>query len=185
MNSDPKHTAREDGTDAAAGLARLNEMVAPDAKAALMGCCGSVRWAAEMAHRRPFGGLDAILNAADEVWFGLTRADWLDAFSHHPRIGETNLAQAKFVKTAEQSGNEQSGMADASDEIRREFAAGNAEYERKFGHVFLICASGKSGVFMLEQVRARMRNDAATELAKAAKEQSMIVRMRLTKLVNG
>lgn len=74
-------------------------------------------------------------------------------------------------------------MAGANDDVRAEFAARNAEYERKFGHVFLICATGKTGEEMLDSLRERMKNDAATELRNAAKEQSKIVRIRLGKLV--
>lgn len=166
------------------GLARLNAMSAAEAAAALTVVCGSKRWAAAMTGNRPFQQLDALIQTADSIWFALSPADWTEAFAHHPRIGETNLAQARFAKTAQQSSIEQSGMSGASDEVRRAFVAGNAEYERKFGHVFLICATGKSGAFMLDQLGKRLKNDAATELHQAAREQAMITRMRLTKLVN-
>ena len=74
-------------------------------------------------------------------------------------------------------------MAGASEAVRAEFASGNADYEKKFGHVFLICATGKTGEEMLGSLRQRMKNDAATELRNAANEQSKIVRIRLGKLV--
>lgn len=165
------------------GLARLNRLGSADARAALGAVCGSARWVDEMLKRRPFASAGSLLAAADEIWFGLRKQDWLEAFSHHPRIGERNLAQAKFAATAEQSSREQSGMASATDAVRAEFAAGNADYERKFGHVFLICATGKTGDEMLDSLRERGRNDAATELRNAANEQSKIVRIRLGKLV--
>lgn len=166
-----------------AGLERLNEMSEREARQKLLAVCGSERWVNRMIARRPFASVDAVYSAADADWFGLEKQDWLEAFSHHPQIGERNLAQAKFAATASQSSREQSGMAGASDEVRAEFAAGNAEYERKFGHVFLICATGKTGEEMLDSLRERMRNDAPTELRNAANEQSKIVRIRLGKLV--
>ena len=70
-------------------------------------------------------------------------------------------------------------MAAATDEQRREFASGNEEYERRFGHVFLICATGKGPEEMLEQLRARLKNDGATELTNAAREQALITKLRL------
>lgn len=136
-----------------------------------------------MINRRPFPTLEALLCAADEEWRGLGRDDWLEAFSHHPRIGEVNLSQKRFESTAAQAGREQSGMRGATDAARQSFASGNAEYERRFGHVFLICASGKSGEFMLDQLRSRLGNDAPTELTNAATEQGTIMRLRLERLV--
>lgn len=165
------------------GLVGLNQLGESDARLRLITVCGSGRWVDGMLKRRPFGSVDSLFAAADEVWFGLEKQDWLEAFSHHPRIGERNLAQAKFAATAAQSSKEQSGMAGASEAVRAEFASGNAEYEKKFGHVFLICATGKSGEEMLGSLRERIQNDAATELRNAANEQSKIVRIRLGKLV--
>ncbi len=166
-----------------AGLARLHALGDAELRATLHAACGSSKWVDGMLKRSPFADESAFFAAADEVWFALGREDWLEAFSHHPRIGERNLSQAKFAATAAQSSREQSGMAGASEAVRSEFAAKNADYERKFGHVFLICATGKTGDEMLGSLRTRLHNDAATELRNAAQEQSRIVRIRLGKLV--
>lgn len=141
--------------------------------------CGSKRWADLLVAARPFATESDLFAHADRAWFGLGREDWLEAFSHHPRIGERNLTQAKFAATAAQSTREQSGMAAATEAERAEFAAGNAEYERRFGHVFLICATGRSAGDMLTALRARLVNDPATELRNAAAEQAKITRIRL------
>ncbi len=167
----------------APGLARLNALPAAEATAALLTCCGAGRWAAAMVSQRPFASAGAVYARADAIWQGLAREDWLEAFSHHPRIGERNLAQPQFTRTAEQSAREQSGMAGAAESVQREFVSFNAEYERRFGHVFLICATGKSADFMLAQLKTRLGNDAATELRNAAQEQSMIVRLRLERML--
>ena len=165
------------------GLARFNALSPDDAAAALHAACGSHRWAGVVAAKRPFATVEDLLQAADEAWFKMAPKDWLEAFSHHPRIGETDLSQARFAKTAAQSSKEQSGMARASEKTRRAFVEGNAEYEEKFGYVFLICATGKSGEEMLRQLRRRVTNDSATELRNAVHEQSLITRIRLSKLV--
>lgn len=165
------------------GLERLNGMNESDARDAMLSVCGSRRWVDKMIEKRPFASSAALYSAAEESWFCLEVQDWLEAFSHHPRIGERNLAQPKFAATATQSSKEQSGMAGASESVRAEFSIGNALYEKKFGHVFLICATGKTGEEMLCSLRERMRNEAAAELQNAANEQSKIIRIRLGKLV--
>lgn len=166
------------------GLDRLNAASEADARRALHTVCGSTRWADAMVRARPFASFEALLAEADRVWAGLDEADWLEAFSHHPRIGERNLAQARFAATAAQSSREQSGMASASREVRLAFAEGNAEYESRFGHVFLICATGKTGEQMLASLCERLTNDPATEVRNAAEQQRQITRIRLERLVN-
>ena len=166
------------------GLARLNAMNAREARAAFMKACGSRAWAESMTSRRPFTDSASLLAAADAVADALSRDDWLEAFSHHPRIGETNLTQPKFAPTSDMSRREQSGMARASDETRAAFAEGNRAYQTRFGHVFLICATGKSGDEMLAQLRVRLANDAATELRNAAAEQRKITRLRLERMLS-
>ncbi|MBS0192197.1 MAG: 2-oxo-4-hydroxy-4-carboxy-5-ureidoimidazoline decarboxylase [Phycisphaerales bacterium] len=165
------------------GIEGLNALPEDEAAARLLVVCGSKNWVKGMLARRPFAGVDALMKAAEEVWFGLSREDWLEAFSHHPRIGERNLSQAKFAATAAQSSREQSGMAGASEAVREEFAVKNAEYEKRFGHVFLICATGKTGAEMLDSLRARLQNGGDVELGNASVEQSKIVRIRLGKMV--
>lgn len=167
-----------------AGLARFNALSEAEARAALLTCCGAVRWAEGMSAARPFTSVDALFTESDRIWFALKSEDWLKAFGHHPRIGERNLSVPKFAATAQQSSREQSGMNGATEAERRAFADGNAEYERRFGHVFLICASGKSSATMLEQLRTRLNNDTATELANAAREQALITRLRLERMLN-
>ena len=175
----PPTTATQD-----AGLARLNAMDARAAADVLRSCCGSRRWVERMVVCRPFASVTILLGGADLIWLGLDRKDWLEAFAHHPRIGERDLSQTKFAATAIQAGKEQSGMAVATDAQRAEFAAGNEQYEQKFGHVFLICATGKIASQMLEQLRQRLNNDAAAELTNAAREQSAITRLRLERWLN-
>lgn len=160
-------------------IARLNALSQAEAIATLLTCCGSHRWAAQLAAARPFPTAAALHEASDRIWFSLSREDWLEAFSHHPRIGERNLAHSRFAATATQATREQSGMAAATPEQLAEFTARNTDYERRFNHVFLICATGKSAAHMLDQLRARITSDPATELWTAAREQSAITRLRL------
>lgn len=176
-------TMGDDAAQTPAGLRRLNAMTPVEAESALHTCCGCRTWAARVAAARPFASISALRAEADRQWAVLGPAEWLEAFSHHPRIGETNLSQPRFAATAAQSAREQSGMAAADDDIRAEFLRLNAEYELRFGHVFLICATGRSADEMLAQLRVRLKNDPATELRIAAAEQLLITHIRLGRLV--
>jgi 2-oxo-4-hydroxy-4-carboxy-5-ureidoimidazoline decarboxylase len=113
-------------------LAELNALSADVARVELERCCGSERWASIVAARRPFGSADELMQAASDVWWALDEADWLQAFSHHPRIGEP----AEGWAAAEQAGTHQARRS-----TMLSLAALNREYEDMFGYVFLICAA--------------------------------------------
>ncbi len=166
-------------TNFSPGISRLNALPTEQAIATLLTCCHSHRWAEQLAAARPFTTTAALHEASDRTWFSLEREDWLQAFSHHPRIGERVITQPKFAATATQAAREQSGMAAATPEQLAEFTSKNAEYESRFNHVFLICATGKSATHMLDLLRSRLANSPESELLAAAREQSAITRLRL------
>ncbi len=162
-------------------LSAFNELPRPKAVEELMRCCGCARWAETMADARPFASLEALHEAADETWRNLAFSEWLEAFSHHPRIGEEGL-RAKFASTAGWAEQEQKGVQGASDETLKALVQGNREYEEKFGHLFLICATGKSADEMLGALRKRLGNAPEREMRLAADEQAKITRLRLERL---
>jgi 2-oxo-4-hydroxy-4-carboxy-5-ureidoimidazoline decarboxylase len=127
-----------------------------------------------MEGARPFDSETELMRLADSEWWALDPEDWLQAFAAHPRIGERD--------GEEWTAKEQSGMDGAPDLVRRSLEAGNRDYEAKFGHVFLICATGLTGEEMLATLRLRLANDPETELRQAAAEQAKITRLRLEKL---
>jgi 2-oxo-4-hydroxy-4-carboxy-5-ureidoimidazoline decarboxylase len=140
----------------------------------LTACCGSTEWAAAMLARQPFAGRVEMHAAADEVWWGLTEEDWLEAFSKHPKIGQKSSARW--------SSEEQNGMRQATREIELEMARLNAEYEAKFGFIFIVCATGKSADEMLQVITTRLNNSRGEEIRNAATEQAKITHLRLDKL---
>ncbi|HEX6746665.1 MAG TPA: 2-oxo-4-hydroxy-4-carboxy-5-ureidoimidazoline decarboxylase [Longimicrobium sp.] len=166
-------------------LAELNALPDDEAAAALLTCCGSPRWARGMAARRPFAGMDDVLAAADETWWALDPADWDDAFAAHPRIGERKAAPAQTAQAAAWSAQEQAGAASAGEDVAAALAEGNRAYERRFGRIYIVCATGKTAEEMLSILRARLDNDPRTELRVAAGEQAKITRLRLDKLIAG
>jgi 2-oxo-4-hydroxy-4-carboxy-5-ureidoimidazoline decarboxylase len=164
-------------------LVELDAMTAREAESVLISCCGSRAWVSQMIARRPFGDVPALLHAADDVWWSLGPDDWREAFAHHPRIGEQRTAAAQDGRARAWSAGEQRGVADADADVRRAIAEGNREYERRFGHIYLVSAAGKTGDELLALLRERLSNDAATELRVSAGEQAKITRSRLLKLL--
>jgi 2-oxo-4-hydroxy-4-carboxy-5-ureidoimidazoline decarboxylase len=166
-------------------LAELNALDPAAAAAALGRCCGATRWVDSMLAARPFASAAEVYAAGERAWSALGPDDWREAFAHHPRIG-ARLPQpregAPTTATA-WSRQEQRGVESATDEVRAALARGNVEYEERFGWVFLTCATGKSAHEMLAELRARLGNDAATELRIAAAEHAKIMRLRLEKLL--
>jgi OHCU decarboxylase len=156
----------------------FNELSDEEAVGALLLVCHSREWASEVAAQRPFPDIDALLVAADDTWMALRPEDWLEALDAHPRIGERGGRSADF------SEREQAGFGVAGDDVQSAIAAGNAEYERRFGHVFLISAEGRSAEEILANLRARLGNDADTELGVAAEEHRRITRLRLQRLLS-
>lgn len=155
----------------------LNGLPPDAAERELRRCCASGRWAREIAARRPFESDAALLSAADEVWWDLDPDDWREAFAAHPRIGERDGGAW--------STEEQAGMNEASRRLATEIREGNRKYEARFGHVFLICATGLAAEEMAEALARRLENDPATELRIAAAEQAKITKLRLRKLATG
>lgn len=164
-------------------VAELDAMKPERAVRLLGDCCGSTRWVSAMVARRPFGSMERILTAADDVWRSLGPDDWREAFSHHPRIGEQRSGAHQSERGAAWAAGEQSGMSEAQDETRRSLARANREYEQRFGYIYIVCATGRTAKELLANVTERLGNDPDTELAVAAEEQRRITRLRLEKLL--
>ncbi|MCO4743357.1 MAG: allantoicase [Proteobacteria bacterium] len=154
-----------------------------DSEERFFACCGSRAWAKQMAAQRPYQSRAQLLGTAEHVWWHLGEGHWREAFTHHPRIGaDVASLRAKFA-TAELSAKEQGqAMASASEETLRELALKNAEYDERFGHLFIVFATGKSAAEMLELLEQRLDNSAAAEIRIAAGEQAKITRNRLETL---
>jgi 2-oxo-4-hydroxy-4-carboxy-5-ureidoimidazoline decarboxylase len=160
----------------------LDSASAGDARRLLSTCCGSTRWVEGMMKQRPFGSQSALNAWAQLVWDGLSRPDWLEAFSHHPKIGDRAALRAKFAATRHLSEQEQSGVDSASDDVLDALAAGNRDYEQKFGYIFIVCATGKGAGEMLALLRERLQNTPEHEIAVARAEQLKIMWIRLSRL---
>jgi OHCU decarboxylase len=164
-------------------LASLNSMSPGEAEAEFLKCCGSHRWAKQIAGERPFMSLGELIESSDRIWWSLDPGDWLEAFHSHPKIGEKKAAAQTTVEAQRWSEDEQSGIRNSAQQTIDALAQLNREYEEKFGYIFIICASGKSSEEMLAILRDRLTNVPDEELRTAAAEQAKITQLRLRKLV--
>jgi OHCU decarboxylase len=138
----------------------------------LLGCCGSRAWVSAMAAGWPYASVAELLAASERAFDALTTDDWLEAFAAHARIGRPRDGD-------ERGAGEQAGISTATDQVRADLAALNAEYDQRFGHVFLICATGLSAEQMLTALRERRGNTPEAEFEIATGEQRKITRLRL------
>jgi OHCU decarboxylase len=166
------------------GLARLNALDADEAESELLKCCGSTAWAHAMVARRPFADVEELMLTADQIWWGLGTHDWHEAFRSHPQIGGQRAERAQGEQAAAWSAQEQAGTRAAEQTTLDELAEANRVYAAKFGHIFIVCATGKTAAQMLAILRARLANDPGIELHNAAAEQRKITRLRLEKLLS-
>jgi allantoicase len=167
----------------AAVLRQINALDDPEARALFGDVCGAPEWIRQMAAARPFASAARVLEAGDAAAGRVDRAGWLEAFRHHPRIGERSAERAQSEAAQQSSSREQAGVSEAAAADLDALAQANRDYEARFGHVFLICASGKSAAEILQALRARIGHDPETELRVAAEEQKKITRLRLERLL--
>lgn len=161
----------------------LNALSSDAARAELLKCCGSTRWAMTVEQDRPFASLEQLLTRAKELWWALDPSDWLEAFRSHPKIGERKAASPVAVQSQQWSAQEQRGVQTASEAASENLARLNRAYEEKFGFIFIVCATGKSTDEILALLEERMGNEPAAELRIAAAEQAKITELRLRKLL--
>jgi 2-oxo-4-hydroxy-4-carboxy-5-ureidoimidazoline decarboxylase len=165
------------------GLRFLEALTEDEAQAAFRRCCGATRWAKAMTAGRPYRSNAELLAAAERQLQALERADWLEAFGHHPRIGDREALRAQFATTRAWAASEQAGAVAASDAVLEALAQGNRDYEARFGYTFIVCATGKSAEAMQALLQSRLGNEPGRELEIAAAEQAAITLLRLRKLL--
>lgn len=163
-------------------VADFNRLSDGEARALLVNCCGAFRWVQAMLAGRPYGGMAELLARSERAWRDCGPADWEEAFSHHPRIGESMAAAPVADAARRWSAAEQGAVTAADAQARRALADANREYERRFGRIYIVCASGRGPEELLRDLRDRMSNSPERELAISATEQGGITRQRLGRL---
>jgi 2-oxo-4-hydroxy-4-carboxy-5-ureidoimidazoline decarboxylase len=175
------------GESAGGQLDRLNAWPAARARQELLACCSSARWATEVTSGRPYASVGEVLARSEESVAGLTEADLEEALAGHPRIGDRATPAPARGEAADAgwSRDEQAGVRAADRVTAQALAEGNAEYERRFGHIYLVCATGRSGPELLALLRERLGNDPAAEWDMVRRELAKINQIRLRKLLEG
>ncbi|MFI6923687.1 2-oxo-4-hydroxy-4-carboxy-5-ureidoimidazoline decarboxylase [Nonomuraea spiralis] len=161
-------------------LAGFNRRPRAEAEAELLACCASRAFAAAVAVRRPYTGRERLAETAEAAVRALEWPDVLEALAAHPRIGERAPGDARESRWSRQ---EQAGAGEGGAGLREALADGNRAYEERFGHVYLVCATGLSGAELLARLRARLGNDEETERGVVRDELAKITRLRLGKLM--
>ena len=152
-------------------IAAFDHLDIEEKKKLLYTCCCSDQWVNYMLDLLPFEDLVDVLEDAEQAWYHCDESGWLQAFDHHPKIGDITSLKTKFATTADLASNEQAGVTSANDETLIELAELNHQYEKKNGFIFIICATGKSAAEILAQIKKRINQNRETELEIAAEEQ--------------
>lgn len=160
------------------GLAWLNALPDAEAETELARCCTSRRWVAQLVAGRPYASSDDLYSAADSAVDALDESDVAEALAGHPRIGERPSGTEGAW-----SRREQGRVATAADDVLDLLSRGNREYEERFGHVYLVCASGRTAEELLAVLQDRLDNDPETERRVVRRELAEINRIRLARLI--
>jgi 2-oxo-4-hydroxy-4-carboxy-5-ureidoimidazoline decarboxylase len=166
-------------------VAELDRATARDAAELLQPSCASTRWIERLVNGRPHGSLSRLAAASNAAIADLGWPDIEQALAAHPRIGDGALGSAPGARGIDResswSRQEQAAAAEAGAGVQAGLRAGNAEYEERFGHVFLICATGRSAGEILSALRGRLGNSPVAEHEVVRAELLQIVRLRLAK----
>jgi 2-oxo-4-hydroxy-4-carboxy-5-ureidoimidazoline decarboxylase len=165
-------------------LQELNQATPSVFQDNLFKCCGSKTWVEAMETMRPFSDKIDLLDKADTCWFKCKKKDWMEAFTHHPRIGDVESLREKFAATAAWASGEQGKVKEASEQVIQELKRLNDAYFDEFGFIFIVFATGKSAQEMLSILKERIENDLVEEIINAMMEQCKITKLRLEKLLS-
>ncbi len=163
-------------------IADFDHLKADEKKNILFNCCGSNAWVKGMMEIFPVNDLVDLLEYAEEKWYDCNPADWMEAFEHHPKIGDTQSIHSTIAPSNNFAAKEQEGIGSADISVLTALEKANEDYLENFGYIFIVFATGKSANEMLAILNSRLNNDPHEELNIAAAEQNKITRLRLEKL---
>ena len=159
-------------------LAEFNHAPVDILRPRLLSLTAVDEWADGLLAARPYDVLDAVLATSDALVAGLDETQIDSALAGHPRIGER--AEGLDEESAARSAKEQAAMSQADTDVQEAITRGNADYEERFGRIYLVAAAGRSADELLSLLRERLRNDPATELEVVRGELARISRIRLS-----
>ena len=161
----------------------LNTLDQKSLYALLEMCCAAPQWIELMMSFRPYSSETSIISRAEQCWQQCDESDYLQAFQAHPKIGDLKSLKQKFTNTASLAHQEQGAVSLADDDVMVELTELNTQYEERFGFIFIVFATGKSAIEMLNLLKARVHHSRSDEIRIAAGEQLKITQLRLKKLL--
>ncbi len=164
-------------------LQELNALNKTQLEEVLGKCCGSSQWVQKISSLFPFADEACLLEAAATTWYACKENDWLEAFTHHPKIGDMASLKQKFLATADWAAGEQAAVKHSPDKVLKDLSHANILYEEKFGYIFIVCATGKTADEMLQLLTTRLYNNSEDEIQMAMEEQHKITAIRIKKLL--
>ena len=170
------------GTDQ---LTWFNQLPPRAAWQTLLECCSAPGWAEHMTAGRPYSSAEDAIKQSGAIVAALSAADLAEALAGHPRIGERPAAGGGTPQAADWSRREQSGVDPDDASTTQALAEANLEYERRFGHIYLVCASGRTGKELLAVLHGRLRNEPEAEWQVVRTELQNINALRLQRLMAG
>lgn len=162
-------------------LDSFNALSMDAAMADLLGCCAARRWAMQVAARRPYAAIDALVETARRAWEGLDRADRLEAYRAHPRPSES-VQFRTLQRTVRDALTPLAARATAEALLQRLQAALPA-YERRFGHPIFSSQPVLSLDELAGLVEQRLALPAEEERAVTAGDQLVLIERRLRRLL--
>ena len=164
-------------------LDNFNKLNLGDATYLLLQACHCGTWAQQVLEYRPFYSFEQLILKSSEIFLSLNNRCWLEAFQAHPKIGSIESLKEKFKSTSVMAKSEQKLVTVADVNLLHEVRKYNEDYEKKFGFIFIVFASGKSALEILNLLKDRINNSLEDELQNAAIEQNKITNLRLEKLL--
>ena len=162
---------------------KINDLDSVSAYKAFYQTCACQQFCQLMVESRPYKSKEDLLEKAKSIFLSLTKEQWLESFEGHPKIGDVNSLKEKFQNTKLTASNEQSGVDSASNVILKDLALYNEKYFNKFGYIFIVCATGKSALEMLNILRKRIEHNEDEEIYIASSEQIEITLLRMEKII--
>lgn len=146
--------------------------------------CGSENWVNQMIDAAPFQSKEQLLMIGKKLWFSTNKSGWMEAFLHHPEIGNIDSLRKKYNQGRNLSETEQSGINEATDNILLDLSNQNKAYKSKFGFIFIVFATGKTARQMLDLLNDRINNTKEQEMKTAINEQWKITNLRINNLLD-
>ena len=157
-------------------LKEFNDASESEALKQVAPCVAIPTWAENLVAARPFSSVDVLLHCASQLTLNWGVRELNQALAAHPRIGEKAHGSSKEAALSKE---EQSSVDGKNSALIVALAQGNAEYEARFGRVFLIRAKGRSGEEILGELRRRLNNSDLDEEVEALEQLRQITWLRL------